>query len=81
VKYISDVTEFSQQNIPVKFYRGCAYAIAPLPKVKIEVAVEDDDVQTITNLLIGTLRTKPLCDGEIVILPMETTMRIRTGVR
>ncbi len=78
---ISEIKVCNQLNGHVELYRGATYGMATFLKVKIEVIVEDDEVRTITDKIVGTLRTPPLCDGEIVILPMNTTVRTRTGLR
>ena len=78
---ISEIKVFNQLDGHVELYRGATYEMAMFPKVKIEVIVGNDEVRTITDKIVGTLQTPPLCDGEIVILPMDTTVRTRTGLR
>lgn len=78
---ISEIKVCNQLADHVELYRGAIYGIATFLKVKIEVIVEDDKVRTITDKIVGTLQTPPLCEGELAILPMNTTVRTRTGLR
>jgi nitrogen regulatory protein P-II 1 len=75
----SEVRALSQQNGYVKVYRGIKYIVDILPRVRIELLVEDDEVRQVTDVIIATLRTGCLCDGEIAILPVEDVIRLRTG--
>jgi len=75
----SEVRDFSQHNGYVKAYRGIEYVVDILPKTRIELIVEDDEVRQITDIILATLRTGHLCDGQIAILPVEDVIRIRTG--
>ena len=50
-----------------------------LPKIQIEIVVRDSDVDTVVNLLIESARTGKIGDGKIFVLPVERSIRIRTG--
>jgi len=75
----SEVTDFSQQNGHITLYRGAKYVVNILPRIRIEVLVEDDEVRAVTDMIVTVLRTGHLCDGQIAILPVEDVIRIRTG--
>ncbi len=75
----SEVRDFSRQNGYVKVYRGVESVVDILPKTRIELIVEDDEVRQVTDIIIATLRTGHLCDGQIAILSIEDVIRIRTG--
>jgi nitrogen regulatory protein PII len=75
---ISEVKGWDRREDTVAFYRGIAY-VADRPKVRVEVMVEDEEVEGVTDAIIGVLRTGHLCDGQITILPVEEGLRIRTG--
>ena len=64
----------------VKVYRGAEYVDLP-SKLRVEVIVEDDDVEQVADTILNTLRTGLLCDGEVSILPMEGVVRVRVGER
>jgi nitrogen regulatory protein P-II 1 len=78
---ISAVEDFGRQKGHIELYRGSEYMMDVLPKIKIEVVVEDDEVKQVTDTIVTVLRTGHLCDGEISVLPMEAVLRIRTGER
>src|SRR5262249_1435288 len=78
---ISEIQVFNQLDSHIALYRGATYTMAMYPKVKIEAIVGNDEVRTIADKIVGSLQTPPLCDGEIVILPVDTTVRTRTGLR
>ena len=75
----SEVRDFTQRDGYVKAYRGIEYVVDILPKTKIEVIVEDDEVRQVTDIILATLRSGRLCDGQIAILPVEDVIRVRTG--
>ncbi len=59
--------------------RGNVYRIDLLPKIKIEIVVDDEDVQEVVEIIRGTAATGEIGDGKIFITPVEETIRIRTG--
>ncbi|SRR5713226_2714304 len=75
----SEVRDFSQQSGYVTVYRGVECAVDILPRTRIELIVEDDEVRAVTDIVTGALRTGRLCDGQVAILPVEDVIRIRTG--
>jgi len=76
---ISDVTSFSRYNNSTAFYRGVAYNVGCLHKVKIEVIVEDDEVRRVADTIFAAVRTGQLCDCRISILSLEEIVRVRPG--
>jgi len=73
---ISDVMSFSSYNNSTAFYRGVAYNVGCLHKVKIEVIVEDDEVQKVADTIFTAVRTGQLCDCRISILSLEEIVRV-----
>lgn len=69
----------SQQGRP-KEYRGTRY-IEDSTEVKIEMIVDDDEAEAVADMIINTLRTGDLCDGEVIIVPVEQCVRLRAGRR
>src|SRR5262245_51803357 len=67
----------SQQGKP-KEYRGTRY-IEDSAEIKIEIMVDDDEAEHIAETIIEALRTGELCDGEVIILPVEQSVRLRAG--
>jgi nitrogen regulatory protein P-II 2 len=70
---------FGRQRGHTEVYRGAEYQVDFVPKVKIEVAAEDDQVQQIVDAVVKAGRTGKIGDGKIFVLPLEQVHRIRTG--
>lgn len=78
---ISEVKGFGQQKGHTELYRGAEYQIGFVPKVKIEIVTPDDKVDQIVNSIISVAKTGKMGDGKIFIIPVDETIRIRTGER
>ena len=78
---VTDVRGAGRQKGQVERYRGSEYSIDLLPKIKLEIAAEDDQVEAIINKIKDAASTGEIGDGKIFILPLEDSMRIRTGER
>jgi len=62
-------------------FRGTTFEIRVLPKLKLELVVDDEQVDQVVNLIIDTCATDTIGDGKIFIIPVEEAIRIRTGER
>jgi nitrogen regulatory protein P-II 1 len=78
---ISEVKGFGRQKGHTELYRGAEYVVDFLPKVKMEILVEDDKAGLVIDTILEAARTGRIGDGKIFILPMEEAVRIRTGER
>lgn len=78
---ISEAHGFGRQRGHTEVYRGAEYTIDFVPKVRIEIVVEDADVERVVELLAGAARTGRIGDGKIWTTPVEEVVRIRTGER
>ncbi len=76
---VSEVKGFGRQKGHTELYRGAEYVVDYIPKVKIEIAVEDDQVDTVVDAIIETARTGKIGDGKIFVTNLEQVIRIRTG--
>jgi nitrogen regulatory protein P-II 1 len=76
---ISEVKGFGRQKGHTEVYRGSEYKIEFVPKLKIEVIVDDEIVDEAVDAVIKTARTGKFGDGKIFIFPVEEAIRIRTG--
>jgi len=76
---VSEVRGFGRQKGQTERYRGSEYTVEFLQKLKVEIVVEDDLVDTVVEKLIAAARTGEIGDGKIFISPVEKTIRIRTG--
>ncbi len=76
---VTEVKGFGRQKGHTELYRGAEYVVDFLPKVKVEVVVEDEQVQRIVEAIEASARTGRIGDGKIFVLPVEQAVRIRTG--
>lgn len=78
---VTEVKGFGRQKGHTELYRGAEYVVDFLPKVKIEVAVSEEMVSKVVDTITNAARTGKIGDGKIFVLPIEETIRIRTGER
>ncbi|MGH9033664.1 MAG: P-II family nitrogen regulator [Acidimicrobiia bacterium] len=76
---VSDAQGFGRQRGHTEVYRGAEYEIDFVPKVRIEVLVDDSDVDRVAQRLVETARTGKIGDGKVWVVPVEAAWRIRTG--
>jgi len=78
---VSEVRGFGRQKGQTERYRGSEYTVEFLQKLKVEIVVEDDQVDMVIEKVIAAARTGEIGDGKIFITPVEDIVRIRTGER
>jgi nitrogen regulatory protein P-II 1 len=78
---VTEVKGFGRQKGHTELYRGAEYVVDFLPKVKIEVVVEDSLVDRVVETIQQAARTDRIGDGKIFVIPVEEAIRIRTGER
>ncbi|HVO26534.1 MAG TPA: P-II family nitrogen regulator [Candidatus Margulisiibacteriota bacterium] len=78
---VSEVKGFGRQKGHTELYRGAEYVVDFLPKVKIELLVNDAKVAEIVQVIETTARTGKIGDGKIFVMPVDDVVRIRTGER
>jgi nitrogen regulatory protein P-II 1 len=78
---VTEVKGFGRQKGHTELYRGAEYVIDFLPKVKVEVVVEDVLVENVIEAITQAARTGRIGDGKIFVLPIDEAVRIRTGDR
>ncbi|RJP16726.1 MAG: P-II family nitrogen regulator [Candidatus Abyssobacteria bacterium SURF_5] len=78
---VVEVKGFGRQKGHKELYRGAEYEIEFLPKVKLEVVVPDNEVETVIDAIVSSARTGRLGDGKVFVQPVEEVIRIRTGER
>ena len=76
---VSEVKGFGRQKGHTELYRGAEYVVDFLPKMKIELLVNDADAARIVTAIESTARTGKIGDGKIFVLSVEDAVRIRTG--
>jgi len=76
---VTEVKGFGRQKGHTELYRGAEYVVDFLPKVKVEVAINDDRVDQVIEAITQAANTGKIGDGKIFVSPLETIIRIRTG--
>jgi nitrogen regulatory protein P-II 2 len=76
---VTEVKGFGRQKGHTELYRGAEYVVDFLPKVKLELAVDDDQVDRVIEAIIETARTGKIGDGKIFVAELGQSVRIRTG--
>jgi nitrogen regulatory protein P-II 1 len=78
---ISEVKGFGRQRGHKEVYRGAEYQVDFVPKVKVEVVVDEDLTGRVVEAILATAHTGKFGDGKIFVYPVEEAIRIRTGER
>jgi len=76
---VSEVKGFGRQKGHTELYRGAEYVVDFLPKVKLEILVDDGEVKKIVDTVIKAAQTGRIGDGKIFVTSVEEVIRIRTG--
>ena len=76
---VIEVKGFGRQKGHTELYRGAEYIVDFLPKVKIEVVLDDDQVDRAIEAIVDAAKTEKIGDGKIFVSPVEQALRIRTG--
>ena len=78
---VTEVKGFGRQKGHTELYRGAEYVVDLLPKIKLEVLVRDDQVDSVVNTIMDAAKTGRIGDGKIFVLEVKDAIRIRTGER
>jgi nitrogen regulatory protein P-II 1 len=76
---ISEVKGYGRQKGHTEIYRGAEYVVDFLPKIKMEIIVDADQVDKVIETVVEAARTGKIGDGKIFVLPIEKIVRVRTG--
>jgi len=76
---VTEVKGFGRQKGHTELYRGSEYVVDFLPKVKVEIALSDDQVEQAVDAIIKSANTGKIGDGKIFVTELEKVVRIRTG--
>ncbi|MEO8779912.1 MAG: P-II family nitrogen regulator [Rhodanobacter sp.] len=76
---VTEVKGFGRQKGHTELYRGAEYVVDFLPKIKLEAAVADDQLDRVIEAIQASARTGKIGDGKIFVSPLEQVIRIRTG--
>ncbi|MCC6483500.1 MAG: P-II family nitrogen regulator [Armatimonadetes bacterium] len=78
---VTEVRGHGRQMGQVEKYRGLEYTIDLLPKIKLEIVCEDERKEDVINAIVRAARTGEIGDGKVFVLPVEESVRVRTGDR
>ena len=78
---VSEVSGYGRQKGHTEVYRGAEYDIALVPKIRLEIVVDDQDVDAVADAIVRSAQTGQIGDGKVWIAPVETVIRVRTGER
>ena len=78
---VSEVQGYGRQKGHTEVYRGAEYSVDFVPKVRIEVLVEDFDTDKVVDSIVRAARTGKIGDGKVWVTAVETVVRVRTGER
>ena len=78
---VTEVKGYGRQKGHTELYRGAEYQVDLLPKIHVEIAVRDEDVDQVVQAIIGAASSGKIGDGKIFVHPLEEVIRIRTGER
>ena len=76
---VSDARGFGRQRGHTEVYRGAEYQVDFVPKTRIEIAVDDDQVDEVVKAVVNGARTDSIGDGKVWVVAAEQVVRIRTG--
>jgi len=76
---VSEVQGFGRQRGHTEVYRGAEYTVDFVPKVRVEVVLDDGETQRVVDAIVAAARTDKIGDGKVWIVPVEDLIRIRTG--
>ena len=78
---VTEANGYGRQRGHTEVYRGAEYTIDLVPKVKLDLLVEDHDVETLLDVVAKAAQTGKIGDGKVWVTPVETVVRVRTGER
>jgi nitrogen regulatory protein P-II 1 len=78
---LTEAQGFGRQRGHAEVYRGAEYEVEFVPKIRLEIVVDDAQVEEVTTAIIETAGTGKIGDGKVWILPVEDIIRVRTGER
>jgi nitrogen regulatory protein P-II 1 len=76
---VSEVSGYGRQKGHTEVYRGAEYDIALVPKIRIEIVVDDPEVDDVVGAIVKSARTGKIGDGKVWVQPVENIVRVRTG--
>jgi nitrogen regulatory protein P-II 1 len=78
---VSEASGYGRQRGHTEVYRGAEYEIDLVPKVRMEILVDDDDADDVVEVIVKSAQTGKIGDGKVWVVPVDAVTRVRTGER
>jgi nitrogen regulatory protein P-II 1 len=78
---LTEAQGFGRQRGHTEVYRGAEYEVDFLPKLRVEVLVDDAEASSVVDAIVSSANTGKIGDGKVWVVPVETVVRVRTGER
>ncbi|MBM3688509.1 MAG: P-II family nitrogen regulator [Actinobacteria bacterium] len=78
---VSEASGFGRQGGHTEVYRGAEYTVDLVPKVRVEIVVDDADVDAVVDAIVAAAKTGKIGDGKVWVVPVESIVRVRTDER
>ena len=78
---VSEVSGYGRQKGHTEVYRGAEYDVALVPKIRIEIVVDDRDAVDVVGIIVKSAQTGRIGDGKVWVVPVDGVVRVRTGDR
>ena len=78
---VSEASGYGRQKGHTEVYRGAEYTVDLVPKIRLEVLVEDDDADDVVDVIVKSAQTGKIGDGKVWSVPVDQVVRVRTGER
>jgi nitrogen regulatory protein P-II 1 len=78
---VSEASGYGRQKGHTEVYRGAEYTVDLVPKIRLEVLLDDGDVDDVVEVIVKTSQTGRIGDGKVWVAPVDTVVRVRTGER
>jgi nitrogen regulatory protein P-II 1 len=76
---VTEASGYGRQKGHTEVYRGAEYEVALLPKVRVEILVDDGDAQDVVEIIVKSAQTDRIGDGKVWVSPVDSVVRVRTG--
>jgi nitrogen regulatory protein P-II 1 len=78
---VTEVSGYGRQKGHTEVYRGAEYEISLVPKIRLEIVVDDADAATVVDTIVTSAQTDKIGDGKVWVVPVDSVVRVRTGER
>ncbi len=78
---VSEASGYGRQKGHTEVYRGAEYTVDLVPKIRLEVLLDDGDVDDVVEVIVKTSQTGRIGDGKVWVIPVDSVVRVRTGER